>query len=838
VVGAIQAVSAAADLSDVSGGLTDLLVVGTGAGPVLYGATGGGGGIAAWRIGPGGGLDPLGLAPFGAGPMLPAVTGLVLLEAGGDRLLLAPGRADGGVRAFGLDEGGAFAGPAGGSLIPAPGIGGVAGLAAASGGTLALARGAEVVLYTLAGGALAARGKLPLGADLAQALGVDLAAAKGAQVTALAMAGNMLLVGVAGADQVLAYRLDGSGAPRLTAQTGFSDGLGIAAPSAIATATDAQGTWVFLGAAGSSTIAVFRLGAEGALQAHDLVVDGLATRFQSVAALHAVEHEGRVFLLAGGSDGGISLFTLIPGGRLVHLGAAGMGMAAGPVTSIEAVVTGGRLHVLAGTQGPAPAVAGFTLDPAGIGPILSGTGPVTGTDAADIIIGAPGAQQLRGGPGADLFVFHPGQMVEGGLLGMVRDFALGEDRLDFSAFGVQGLAGLAIEARPWGARIHIGAARVDLYSAGGGPLDPGGFTDADVANLGHLPLGNPSGVAGVLPPADLWAPPPLSGADPGGTPPGPVPHPDRGIANGGGGTPAPTPETGLVLTGTAGPDRLEGGPGDDLIRGFAGHDTLLGGAGSDTLLGGAGDDVLRGGAGPDRLEGGPGNDTLFGGPGHDMLEGGAGDDVLDGGAGHDLLRGGPGDDVLDGGQGRDTLFGGAGDDLLRGGAGHDRLEGGVGNDTLRGGVGNDTLLGGPGNDLLFGGPGSDTLRGGAGDDVLNGGEGHDRLFGGPGHDTLRGGPGRDTLEGGAGDDLLVGGAGADVFIFRRGGGSDTIRDFDAGEGDLLRLGSGLWPWQKGAAQVLADHAWSGPRGLVLDFGADRLLLEGVTALDPGAIELF
>ncbi|MEQ6290609.1 cadherin-like domain-containing protein, partial [Vogesella sp. GCM10023246] len=132
---------------------------------------------------------------------------------------------------------------------------------------------------------------------------------------------------------------------------------------------------------------------------------------------------------------------------------------------------------------------------------------------------------------------------------------------------------------------------------------------------------------------------------------------------------------GLVLTGTAGSDNLNGGVMDDTIYGLAGDDTLSGGVG--------------------------GNDTLDGGDGNDNLSGGVGNDLLIGGAGDDYLAGGNGDDILDGGDGNDTFLGmfELGNDTLNGGGGNDRFELYVGNTSaaqaklVTGGAGQDTYWG-------------------------------------------------------------------------------------------------------------------------------------------------
>lgn len=91
-----------------------------------------------------------------------------------------------------------------------------------------------------------------------------------------------------------------------------------------------------------------------------------------------------------------------------------------------------------------------------------------------------------------------------------------------------------------------------------------------------------------------------------------------------------------------------------------------------------------------------------------------------------------------------------------------------------------TLTGASGNGLtLRGSSGADSISGQAGDDFLYGNGGDDMLRGRQGNDQLFGGAGADRLQGGQGDDLMVGGAGADRFDMR-GGGADTIQDFQQG----------------------------------------------------------
>ena len=116
-----------------------------------------------------------------------------------------------------------------------------------------------------------------------------------------------------------------------------------------------------------------------------------------------------------------------------------------------------------------------------------------------------------------------------------------------------------------------------------------------------------------------------------------------------------------TLAGTAQTDRLFGGSGDDELQGDAGDDFLYGEEGNDTLAGGTGNDHLDGGAGNDTLDGGTGNDTLYGGDGSDSLTGGDDNDYLNGGITYEKTNGtiAAADDgvadVIEGGDGWDII---------------------------------------------------------------------------------------------------------------------------------------------------------------------------------------
>lgn len=176
-----------------------------------------------------------------------------------------------------------------------------------------------------------------------------------------------------------------------------------------------------------------------------------------------------------------------------------------------------------------------------------------------------------------------------------------------------------------------------------------------------------------------------------------------------------------LITGTDGPDTLNGGAASESIYGRGGNDTISGGGGNDELDGGSGADVLSGGLGDDVISyEGPaalavtlddvGNDgatgendnvrrdveDIFGADGNDRLTGSSADNTIDGGAGDDLINGGTGRDSLFGGDGRDRISARDGEqDRVDCGGGNDRAEVDVADIK----VGCETVISGPSKDF-------------------------------------------------------------------------------------------------------------------------------------------
>ena len=230
--------------------------------------------------------------------------------------------------------------------------------------------------------------------------------------------------------------------------------------------------------------------------------------------------------------------------------------------------------------------------------------------------------------------------------------------------------------------------------------------------------------------------------------------------------------------------------GNDLLIGTNGAETIIGSFGNDYLQGLGGDDTLQGGGDDDTLEGGAGQDVLYGDGGNDTAVFATADNVT-----VDILgfygtadSWSTGFDILDD---IENITTGAGNDTITGSEVRNRIDAGGGNDDILGYGGNDTLYGRSGIDDIVGGEGNDFVDGGADDDWVMGDQGNDRLIGGDGDDELNG----DDWSGsaGLGVDRLTGGEGADTFAFRIGqsgvklGQRDIVTDFDASEGDIVRL---------------------------------------------------
>ena len=102
------------------------------------------------------------------------------------------------------------------------------------------------------------------------------------------------------------------------------------------------------------------------------------------------------------------------------------------------------------------------------------------------------------------------------------------------------------------------------------------------------------------------------------------------------------------------------------------------------------------------------------------------------------------------------------------------------------------------------------------------------MYGGAGDDTLYGGADDDTLVGGTGNDFLSGSTGSDTFIFNKGDGIDTVREY-SGKMDVIKLGADI---DKKNIAIYKDEN----NNLIIDYGEtsgyDRITVLNQFGDDP------
>ena len=590
--------------------------------------------------------------------------------------------------------------------------------------------------------------------------------------------------------------------------------------------------FVVLASFGTSSLTILEIDATGELTFIDQINDTLNTRFGGAAAMDIIKIEDQVLIAIAGNDGGISLFQLLPNGRLILTDTLvdETYMALGSVKQLRFAVIDGDLELFALANGEAgltrlqidigdTGITAESRDGTNHNDILlaRGNDTINGAGGDDIIIDGTGQNTLTGGNGADLFIFQ----ADDNSADTILDFDIQQDTIDLSAYQeLSSLNDLRIQTTSTGAIIWVNGDKITLVSHDKTTINATALHDAIQLQPSH-----------TIMPKDI------------------IPS-------------EPEP-----ITGTSSSDNLTGSAADDTINGLDGNDWITPGSGSDIIDGGAGSDMvsfydhsqavivdftlgtvrsgadtnqisnvenitgsifgdwIRGDDNDNRLRGLGDYDWFIGSGGNDTYEGGTGRDmvsyvyadarvVVDLGAGAGLQGQAAGDtydsiERITGSIYSDLFYGSDGADDFRGLGGYDWFVGsGGGKDRYYGGSGKDTVsyaasdagvtasivlgrgsAGDADRDLYFeienltGTNFNDELTGDNGRNILRGMYGEDRLFGLGGNDRMTGGGSDDYLDGGDGWDFAIFSGNQDEYTISTANGITTVdRILAGGEG--------------------------------------------------------
>lgn len=627
-------------------------------------------------------------------------------------------------------------------------------------------------------------------------------------ITTAQVGGESLLLALSdGQSRLSSYRVTSDGQLQALGQIGMDDGLWITDPTAVKIVSIGGESYAVVAASGSSSLSVVRLGADGSLRVVDHVMDGLNTRFTGASQLETIEIGGKTYIAAAGSDDGVSLFQLLPGGQLLHLDtqADALNTSLHGVSALALFALNGRLELLVASASE-PGLTVFTADLGPAGQVLiggAGDDRLTGSAGSnvlaggqgddllqagaqgDILLDGAGRDELVGGAGADSFV-----LASDGARDVIRDFTPGQDQIDLSGWRfLRSMDQFSFTPTATGADIRFLEETLVIITRDRSPLSLAQLQDMHLIPIDRIlpswfdPTDNPNNAV--------------------------VPLQGSGSAEG--------------LDGTMWDNHLQALAGDDTVRGFAGDDTLDGGAGADVMNGGPGSDTYYVDDVGDRVGESyrwQGTDLVLASVSFRMEPAHIENLTLTGtaivGAGNGLANVITGNDqanILDGGKNNDTLIGGLGNDtyLIRAPGDIAVERAGEGVDTVW--AFRSVLLSDNIENLYI-----QTILTAQGSPVqgLNG-------IGNALNNILIGNPYDNVLAGRGGDDILRGQGGADSFVFDMAPGPaniDTILDFSHGE-DSLRLKAALFGLN--GAGALAPGAFC--LGAVARDANDRILYD-------------
>ena len=294
---------------------------------------------------------------------------------------------------------------------------------------------------------------------------------------------------------ITCYAVAGNGATTLIDSLGNRDMLAVSGAAALQVMQVAGVTYAVIAATGSSSLSVVRVNDMGCLFQTDHLVDGRTTRFDHTSVLDSFALNGRSFVVTAGTDAGITVLELLPGGRLQPFctGVFETGAGLFAVKGLEVAVSGSTVSIFV-VDDRADRVQQFDLSLANLGGVVRPTGGqaigtarddlVLGTAAAETLSGwggddwihsGGGADVLMGGTGADVFVFGAGSDNA-----RINGLELGVDRIDLSDWGhVYSKAALTITSTATGCVIGLNGLDITVVAADSRPLTAASFLDSD-----------------------------------------------------------------------------------------------------------------------------------------------------------------------------------------------------------------------------------------------------------------------------------------------------------------------------------------------------------------------
>ncbi len=289
------------------------------------------------------------------------------------------------------------------------------------------------------------------------------------------------------------YEIGADGKAALVDSLGNHDFLSVTGPAALQVLKVEGETFAVIASTGSSSISVVRVNDMGCLFQTDHLIDDLTTRFAHTAVLDSFTLNGRFFVVTAGTDAGITVLELLPGGRLTPFltGVFETGAGLGAVTGMEVAVNGSTVDIFV-VDARADRVQQFSVALDGLGGVIhAAAGGATGTGKDDLVLGSAGDDVLRGGAGEDWLLSGGGDDVMSGGVGADRfvfaatsdhiritDYEAHVDRIDLSGWGHVYFAGaLTITSTATGAVIGLNGHEVTLVA--GQSLSAGSFVDSD-----------------------------------------------------------------------------------------------------------------------------------------------------------------------------------------------------------------------------------------------------------------------------------------------------------------------------------------------------------------------